>query len=324
MKRSAISTTAPLLALLLAGCASQPASSTKTVGVSGSRDAVSATVEVQGLRDELARLRNEIELQRNQLDKLTQRQRQLYDDLDYRLRRQERSMTGNVALQPSPPGYTGGNVQGSTATPGFTGSNVQGTTGSNVPGYAGSDTGSGFVRTDPDTTTFGGTPGVQGTMPPSAGTAGQLPGSTTVAAIPQLPPQQAALATPEEQAAYDDAFNQLKQSRYEESVAAFRQLLVAYPYGALADDAQYWIGEAMYVTREFPRALSAFQAVVERYPESPRVAEAMLKLGYIQYEVGQKEDARRTLTEVVTRFPGSRVAISAQTRLRKLQDETGG
>ena len=57
-------------------------------------DAVRTTVEVQGLRDELANLRNEIELQRNQLDKLTQRQRELYDDLDYRLRQQERSSGG--------------------------------------------------------------------------------------------------------------------------------------------------------------------------------------------------------------------------------------
>lgn len=289
-------TTASLLALLLAGCASQPTSSTKSVDVTpSSSEAVSATVEVQGLRDELARLRNEIEIQRNQLDKLTRRQRELYDDLDYRLRQQERGAPGNVALQPS------------TGT-----------------GYTGSNTGTGFVTTDPNTTTFGGTAGAQGTMPPAAGTTGQLPGTTTVAAIPRLPPRQAALATPEEQAAYDDAFNQLKQSRYEESVAAFEQLLAAYPHGALADDAQYWIGEAMYVTREFPRGLRAFQAVVERYPESPRVAEAMLKLGYIQYEVGLKEDARQTLTEVVTRFPGSRVAISAQTRLRKLQAETGG
>jgi tol-pal system protein YbgF len=99
--------------------------------------------------------------------------------------------------------------------------------------------------------------------------------------------------------------------------------LAQYPNGALADDAQYWIGEAMYVTRDFPGGLKAFQAVVQRFPESARVAEAMLKLGYIQYEMGAKEDARVTLTQVVNRFPGSRVSISAQTRLRKLQAEGG-
>ena len=134
---------------------------------------------------------------------------------------------------------------------------------------------------------------------------------------------QVAIATPQEQVAYDEAFNLLKQSRYQESVTAFRQQLSQHPNGALADDAQYWIGEAMYVTRDFPSGLTAFETVVKRYPDSARVAEAMLKLGYIQYELGAKEAARQTFTQVVNRFPGSRVAISAQTRLRKLQAEGG-
>ncbi|MDJ0958725.1 MAG: YbgF trimerization domain-containing protein, partial [Arenicellales bacterium] len=93
-----------LLVLVLAGCASnQPASTTKSVEIgSQGNEAVRATVEIQGLRDELARLRNEVELQRNQLDKLTQRQRELYDDLDYRLRQRERALGGDTALMQPP------------------------------------------------------------------------------------------------------------------------------------------------------------------------------------------------------------------------------
>lgn len=293
---------------VLVGCASTaPTSTTKSVSVgSQGSDAVRATVEVQGLREELANLRNEIELQQNQLEKLTQRQRELYDDLDYRLRQRERS---SGAIAASPPATGTGNLGASNTGSGF------------------SNTGTGLATTTVVGSASGQTS--QGTAGLTAGAASQNTGQT-VAAIDQgsavTPPvmsQQEAIATPEEQVAYDEAFNLLKQSRYQESVAAFGQQLAQYPNGALADDAQYWIGEAMYVTRDFPGGLKAFQTVVQRFPESARVAEAMLKLGYIQYEIGAKEDARITLTQVVNRFPGSRVSISAQTRLRKLQAEGG-
>lgn len=292
---------------LVVGCASsEKASTTKTVevGTQGS-EAVRTTVEMQSLREELARLRNEVELQGNQLDNLLQRQRQLYDDLDYRLRQRERAAGADVSLTPPSTGTFGSNTGSGfgTTDPNLTGSGVAGSmTGSVDQGdtMQGTVGGSGAAQTTGQTTA-----GISTTMQPAA-------------------PQQAAIATTEEQSAYDQAFNLLKQSRYGESVAAFQQLLAQYPNGALADDAQYWIGEAMYVTRDFSGGLQAFQAVVDRFPESARVAEAMLKLGYIQYEIGAKEEARQTLTQVVNRFPGSRVAISAQTRLRKLQAELGG
>lgn len=296
-----------LLLALVAGCASsEKASSTKTVEVgTQTSEAVRATVEIQSLREELASLRNEIELQGNQLQNLLRRQRELYDDLDYRLRQRERAAGMDV----------------STAQP--------------SSGVYGSNTGTGFGASDPNVTGSNVSSGTAGSWEQSPGTQGavgtggasQIGGQTTAAigtTMQPEAPQQAAIATPEEQLAYDQAFNLLKQSRYGESVAAFQQLLAQYPNGALADDAQYWIGEAMYVTRDFSGGLQAFQAVVDRFPESARVAEAMLKLGYIQYEIGAKEQARQTLTQVVNRFPGSRVAISAQTRLRKLESELGG
>ena len=188
----------------MVGCESTGPTSTKSTGVnSQGTDAVRATVEVQGLRDELANLRNEIEMQRNQLEKLTQRQRELYDDLDYRLRQRERS-SGAIAV--SPPA-------------------------TNSENYATGNTGSGFSNTGSGlatpTVTGGATAQTsQGTMG-STGAASQNTGQNVAsidqdsAAAPPVMVQQDAIATPEEQVAYDEAFNLLKQSRYQESVAAF-------------------------------------------------------------------------------------------------------
>jgi len=293
-------------AALAAGCETTGPTTSNSPSTSGSssKEAVRSTVEVQGLRDEMASLRNEIELQRNQLDKLMERQRNLYDDLDYRLRQQERAAGASITMSQSAAGNVG--LGSSNTGSGF--SNT--TTGINpapVPGTASSQPPQGPTTAAPAT-------GVQNVA---------STGQDATMAIQSAAAKQAAIATPEEQAAYDEAFNLLKQSRYQESVTAFRQQLSLHPTGALADDAQYWIGEAMYVTRDFPSGLTAFETVVNRYPDSARVAEAMLKLGYIQYELGAKEEARQTFTQVVNRFPGSRVAISAQTRLRKLQGDGG-
>ncbi len=327
-------------AAMAVGCASAPkpapADSTPVAAEQAAQSAPSQTIQALGdmeaLRLELAALRNEVEIQRNELDKLQRRQRQLYDDLDYRLRERERGPAPPAAgyqtpgaPPTAPPGYAG--RPGFGAQPGAA-QQAQGAPSAVIPEYAEPQTGIGQAAP-----AAGATAGMSAesgaSMPPTAatsGTAGQVAAAPPPGAVtppPVIPPAQTVtVASAEEQAAYDGAFELLKQSRYGEAVDAFRGVALQFPNGALADDAQYWVGEAMYVTRDFPGALDAFRTVVERFPASPRVPEALLKVGYVQYEMGNLAQAQMTLSEVISRFPGSRVAISAQTRLRKI--EQGG
>ncbi len=343
MQRTYLRILVTALALLgaVSGCQSTPSAApggaVKTTVPPGGKpqpEFVRALVELEAMGVELARLRNELELQRNDMDSMKRRQRELYDDLDYRLRARERSTL--------PPGQAGGPpVPGQTTYPPI--ATPQDATGGGLPPMAG-------VTQDP---TAGADTGAGPSMgPPSATGAVQRPSTVTVdpwrsrqpavdapaaappatAARPTAPAPVAAagpapagprLADANEQLAYDEAFDKLKQSRYAEAIQAFQALLSSYPNGALADDANYWIAEAQYVTRDFQSALNGFRSVVVRYPDSPRAPEALLKVGYIQYEVGAKEQARVTLNDVVTRYPGSRVAISAQTRLKRIERDGG-
>ena len=123
----------------------------------------------------------------------------------------------------------------------------------------------------------------------------------------------------EEQNAYEQAFELLKQSRYEDSVLGFQQLVDTWPNSQLADDAYYWMSESRYVNRELELALRGFRTIVIRYPDSRRVPEALLKIGYIHYDVGAYEDAAETFREILARFPGHPVTVSAQTRLRRIE-----
>src|ERR1039458_7467579 len=74
-----------------------------------------------------------------------------------------------------------------------------------------------------------------------------------------------------DQAAYKSAFDALKSTDYAGAIARFRDMMRAYPQSALAGNAQYWLGEAYYVTHDYDDAAAAFRAVGEQYPQSPKV-----------------------------------------------------
>jgi tol-pal system protein YbgF len=122
----------------------------------------------------------------------------------------------------------------------------------------------------------------------------------------------------EDQAVYNRAFDALKNSDYNGAIAQFREFLRQYPKSALADNAQYWLGEGYYVTRDYDNAVSAFRTVGAQYPQSRKAPDALLKLGYAQYELHHMSDARITLSQVVQRYPGSDAARLAAERLTKI------
>jgi tol-pal system protein YbgF len=130
----------------------------------------------------------------------------------------------------------------------------------------------------------------------------------------------AAPAAPEadEQALYNRALEQLRARNYVAAVDGFRALAASHPAGQMADNTQYWLGEAYYVTAEFDQAAAAFQRVLSGWPNSRKAPDAMLKLGYTQIEQNKLAAARATLQQVATKYPDSDAAKLAADRLAKL------
>jgi tol-pal system protein YbgF len=124
-----------------------------------------------------------------------------------------------------------------------------------------------------------------------------------------------------EKAAYQSAFDLLKNSQYDQSIAGFQKFLAAYPSSQLADNAQYWLGEAYYVNKAFNDAQAAFQRVVETFPGSRKVPDALLKIGYCNYELRQYAAARDVLSKLVAKYPEAPAARLAQQRLEKMTAE---
>ena len=130
----------------------------------------------------------------------------------------------------------------------------------------------------------------------------------------------AAAASPEqEQAAYQQAFDKMKEGRYDEAITLFRGMLANHPGGKLADNAQYWLGEANYVTRRYREAADEFSKVISGYPQSPKLPDAQLKLGFSYYELGEWAKARETLEQFLARYPQHPAVERAKERLQALK-----
>jgi tol-pal system protein YbgF len=120
---------------------------------------------------------------------------------------------------------------------------------------------------------------------------------------------------------YQAAFLLLKDSQYDQAIAAFIKFLADFPDSPLADNAQYWLGEAHYVNKDYPTALTAFQRVVDKYPQSRKLPDALLKVGYCQYELKQWDQARTVLGIVTSRYADTPAGRLAQQRLEKMRTE---
>ena len=141
-------------------------------------------------------------------------------------------------------------------------------------------------------------------------------GASSVGAVGGLPIPQG-----DDRANYQAAFDLLKDGKYTEAIAGFSQFLTTFPTSALADNAQYWLGEAHYVNRQFSEALRHFRTVVEKYPDSRKIPDALLKIGYCNYELKNFSEARSALGQVVSRFGDTTAARLASQRLSKMEAE---
>jgi tol-pal system protein YbgF len=121
-----------------------------------------------------------------------------------------------------------------------------------------------------------------------------------------------------EQAVYTQAFDALKAGSYSVAITGFKDFLGTYPASPLAENAQYWLGEAYYVNHDYEAAAAAFRVVLKKWPDSRKAPDALLKLGYTQYAQKQYAAARATLTEVTRKYPGSDSAKLAAERLRRV------
>jgi len=241
---------------------------------------------VEELSAEISLLRGEMEQQTHDISELKKRQRELYLDIDRRLRDVESRATAQAPMT-EPVQVPGLNDAPQTPQVEVAAPAIDVTT--------------------PGVSTAVGTTGLITDTTPAANTDNESTPSSESAS--------------EERAAYQQAFDTLKEGRYKKAKTEFKRFLQRYPDSSFSGNAQYWLGEANYVTREFDQGIIEFELVLSRYPSSSKVADAMLKLGYTYYEKKQFNKARIMLTELSKRYPKATAARLAGKRLERMRKE---
>jgi tol-pal system protein YbgF len=264
-------------------------------GQGSGQSAVDLLNRIDDLQSEVQSLRGLVEQQAFEIEELKKRSRDQYVDLDSRISRLEGNPAPVSSAPPSEPTapIAPGQVQDLPQAP-------------TAPGQLSMDAPIEPVA-DPSF------PATEPATPPEQQPVASdpMPAQPTTTMIPQAG----------EQAAYDTAFDALREGRYAESARRFSGFLEQYPQGELADNATYWLGESYYVTQNYQIALDTFRALLASYPQSAKTQDAMLKVGYCLYELKQWSAAEAALNDVVARYPGSTVARLAQGRLRALRLE---
>ena len=154
-----------------------------------------------------------------------------------------------------------------------------------------------------------------GTQAESTGSAVDQPGASTTQATTSTTQTATGVDPFAEQQAYQSAFDLLKSGRYEDAAVAFTQFIADYPAGSYADNAQYWLGETHYITRQFDAAIREFERLISLHPNSRKLTHALLKIGYAHDELGREAEAERVLGDLIARFPQSAAAGLARKRL---------
>ncbi|MGE0385698.1 MAG: tol-pal system protein YbgF [Gammaproteobacteria bacterium] len=263
--------------------------------------------QVERLQAEVSRLRGELESQRHDAEQQRTRQREQLVDFDRRLQAVER---GGVAQAGAGEAL---DAPLRTLAP------------AQAPPVAGAVPAAGLaIETQPaaqaaaadepdaDARAQGIAPITQAAgIPPAAAPAPQ-------AAPAPEPTAAQAPADPAADQAYKSAFNLLKAGKYDDAIAAFNNYLVEYPGAASADSAQFWLGEAYYVTRQYQAAIGEYQKLLNAYPRSQKAPNALLKLGFAYQELGKPDLARTRLEQVRSAYPGTTAARLADERLRQL------
>jgi tol-pal system protein YbgF len=150
----------------------------------------------------------------------------------------------------------------------------------------------------------GGVPGTAGNAAAAAGAAAGAVGGAEPSST--------------EQAVYNQSFDALKAGSYSIAITGFKDFLSNYPQSPLAENAQYWLGEAYYVNHDYDPAAEAFRATLRKWPDGRKAADALLKLGFTQFEQKQFGAARSTLTAVTQKYPGTDNARLATEKLRRI------
>ncbi len=115
---------------------------------------------------------------------------------------------------------------------------------------------------------------------------------------------------------YMQAQSDYLQGRYELAIGGFETVVEG--GSELADDARYFIGDALLAQDRLEPALDQFEIVIRDFPDSQRIGDAWFKRGVILRRLGHESDAREIFEDILDVFAGTSAALAAQRELESM------
>lgn len=120
---------------------------------------------------------------------------------------------------------------------------------------------------------------------------------------------------------YDLALGDYQRGNYDVAIRQFSQYLEYFPDSALADDAQYYIGDCYYTQSLYTQALDAYEVLLNNYPNGNKIPTTLLKIAFIKLARKEQNEARSYLERVIREYPNSEDAQLAKMRLDLMSGE---
>jgi tol-pal system protein YbgF len=138
--------------------------------------------------------------------------------------------------------------------------------------------------------------------------------------VPEKPPaRERADIPPAKEMAENELYAKAKQDfdsgELETARTGFQEFLKRYPKSAIADSAQFWVGEIFYRQKWYEKAILEYQKVIENYPKGNKVQASLLKQGFSFFNLGDKSNGKLILKELINKYPSSNEAKIAKQKL---------
>lgn len=108
---------------------------------------------------------------------------------------------------------------------------------------------------------------------------------------------------------YQEGQAALKAGQNDEAAALFTSLMTRYPEHKLAENAQYWLGEAYYAKKDYAKSAVTFAKGYEKYKNGNKGADNIFKLGMSFKELGKTKEACTAFVNLPKEFPKAEQAL---------------
>lgn len=167
------------------------------------------------------------------------------------------------------------------------------------------------------TTQISAAPSIDGTEgAPASGLAGGV--ARTQAAKLAWEREAASLQSGNLDSDYQRGLQLYREGQTEQAIRTLREYVNKNPKSELADNAQFWVGEAYYSRGDYNRAIIELNEVLLKYPQGDQIPGALLALATAFANSGDKIDARLILQKLVSDHPSSEEAAIGRDQLSSL------